>query len=51
MPTGSSALCAAMLVLAMVTQQSWAEGARGVAKSALAPFEEGMTQVAVRLPI
>jgi rod shape-determining protein MreC len=39
------ALCAAMLVLAMVTQQSWAEGARGAAKGVIAPLEEGMTQV------
>jgi hypothetical protein len=35
-----------MLILAMVTQQSWAEGARGAAKAALAPLEEGMTQLA-----
>src|ERR1700682_1744475 len=35
-----------MLVLAMVTQQSWATGARGVAKAALAPLEQGMMQVA-----
>jgi rod shape-determining protein MreC len=40
------ALCAAMLILAMVTQQSWAEGARGAAKAALAPLEEGTTQLA-----
>lgn len=40
------ALCAAMLVLAMVTQQSWATGARGAAKAALAPLEQGMMQVA-----
>jgi rod shape-determining protein MreC len=39
-------LCAAMLILAMVTQQSWAEGARGAAKAALSPLEEGMTNVA-----
>ena len=36
------ALCAAMLVLALVTQQSWATGARGAAKAALAPLEKGM---------
>ncbi|HEV2035873.1 MAG TPA: rod shape-determining protein MreC [Candidatus Dormibacteraeota bacterium] len=36
------ALCAAMLVLAIVTQQSWATGARGAAKAALAPLEQGM---------
>jgi rod shape-determining protein MreC len=35
-----------MLVLAMVTQQSWATGARGAAKAALAPLEQGMMQVA-----
>lgn len=40
------ALCAAMLVLAMVTQQSWATGARGAAKAALAPLEQGMMLVA-----
>ena len=40
------ALCAAMLVLAMVTQQSWATGARGAAKATLAPLEQGMTLVA-----
>jgi rod shape-determining protein MreC len=33
-----------MLVLAMVSEQSWAAGARGVAKSALAPLESAMTQ-------
>jgi rod shape-determining protein MreC len=38
-----------MLILAMVTQQSWAEGARGAAKAALAPLEEGMTQLASAL--
>jgi rod shape-determining protein MreC len=36
-------LCAAMLLLAMLSQQSWAAGPRGVAKSALAPVEEVMT--------
>ena len=40
------ALCAAMLVLAVVTQQSWASGARGAAKAALAPLEQGMMLVA-----
>ena len=39
-------LCAAMLVLAMVSQQSWAAGARGAAKGALAPLESAMTSVA-----
>jgi rod shape-determining protein MreC len=33
-----------MLVLAMVSEQSWAAGARGAAKSALAPLESVMTQ-------
>ena len=42
------ALCAAMLVLAMVTQQSWATGARGAAKATLAPLEQGMTPVYLR---
>ncbi|GAC1470629.1 MAG: rod shape-determining protein MreC [Candidatus Dormibacteraceae bacterium] len=37
-------LCAAMLVLAMLSEQSWAAGARGAAKSALAPLESAMTQ-------
>jgi rod shape-determining protein MreC len=36
-------LCAAMLLLAMVSQQPWAEAPRGIAKSALAPVEEVMT--------
>jgi rod shape-determining protein MreC len=35
-----------MLVLAMLTQQSWATGARGAAKSVLSPLETGMTLVA-----
>ncbi len=39
-------LCAGMLVLAMVTQQSWAAGVRGAAKGALAPLEGGMMTVA-----
>lgn len=42
-------LCAAMLVLAMLSQQSWAAGARGAAKSALAPAEEAMTSLAGRV--
>jgi rod shape-determining protein MreC len=42
-------LCASMLVLAMVSEQSWAAGARGVAKSALAPLEAAMTQVAANV--
>jgi rod shape-determining protein MreC len=40
------ALCAAMLVLAVVTQQTWASGARGAAKAALAPLEQGMMVLA-----
>jgi rod shape-determining protein MreC len=39
-------LCAAMLLLAMLSQQAWAAGARGVAKSALAPLESAMTVLA-----
>jgi rod shape-determining protein MreC len=39
-------LCASMLLLAMLSEQSWAAPARGVAKSALAPLEAAMTQVA-----
>jgi rod shape-determining protein MreC len=39
-------LCAAMLLLAMLSQQSWAAGPRGAAKSALAPVEEVMTSAA-----
>jgi rod shape-determining protein MreC len=35
-----------MLLLAMVTEQTWAAGARGVVKSALAPLEAVMTQLA-----
>ncbi len=38
-----------MLVVAMVSQQSWAAGARGVAKSVLAPFESGLTATAAQL--
>ena len=33
-----------MLLLAMLSEQSWATGARGAAKSALAPLESAMTQ-------
>ena len=39
-------MCAAALLVAMVSQQSWAAGARGAAKSALAPFELGLTAAA-----
>jgi rod shape-determining protein MreC len=35
-----------MLALAVLTQQSWAAGARGAAKGALAPFEVAMVVVA-----
>lgn len=46
-PTGLFlVLCAAMLLLAMLSQQSWAAGARGAARSALAPAEELMTSAA-----
>src|SRR2546422_7261827 len=40
------ALAAAMLALAMLSQQSWAEGVRGSAKSALAPLGAQMMSVA-----
>ena len=35
-----------MLVLAMVTEQTWAAGAHGAIKSTLAPLEAAMTQLA-----
>jgi rod shape-determining protein MreC len=38
-------LCATMLMLAMVSQQPWAAGARGAAKSVLAPLETAMVAV------
>ena len=38
-------LCAGLLLLAMVSQQPWAAGPRGFAKSALAPFEAALTWV------
>lgn len=42
-PTGLFlTLCAALLLLAMVTQQPWAAGARGYAKGAIAPLEAAM---------
>jgi len=41
-------LCAAMLLVAMVSQQSWAAGVRGAAKSALAPVESAMTSIATQ---
>jgi len=39
-------LAAAMLVLAVLSQQSWAEGARGTVKSAMAPLEAQMMSLA-----
>jgi rod shape-determining protein MreC len=42
-------LCAAMLLLAMLSEQAWAAGARGAAKSVLAPLEAAMTQVAANV--
>jgi len=38
-----------MLLLAMLSQQSWAAGARGAAKSALAPAEGAMTSLAAQV--
>src|ERR1700704_2576682 len=42
-------LCAAMVLLAMLSQQSWAAGARGTAKSTLAPLESRMTSLAAQV--
>src|SRR5690348_7496477 len=42
-------LCAGMLVLAMVTEQPWAAGARGYAKGLLTPLETAMTAAASRV--
>ena len=42
-------LCAAMLLLAMLSQQPWAAGARGMARSAIAPAEEAMTSLAAQV--
>jgi rod shape-determining protein MreC len=42
-------LCAAMLLLAMLSEQAWAAGARGAAKSVLAPLEAVMTQAAANV--
>ena len=42
-------LCAATLLLAMLSQQPWAAGARGMAKSALAPVESAMTSFAAHV--
>ena len=41
-------LSALMLLLAMITQQPWAAGARGEAKALLAPLEAAMTAMADR---
>ena len=41
-------LCAAMLLLAMVSQQPWAAGARGYAKGAIAPLEAAMMALSDR---
>jgi len=38
-----------MLLLAMASQQPWAAGARGAAKSALAPVEGAMTSLAAQV--
>jgi len=42
-------LCTAMLLLAMLSQQPWAAGARGAARSALAPAEKAMTSLAAQV--
>ena len=42
-------LFAAMLVVVVLSQQSWAAGPRGAAKSALAPLEQAMTAAANRV--
>ena len=42
-------LCAAMLLLAMVTQQPWAAGVRGNVKALLEPLEAAMTAASDRL--
>jgi rod shape-determining protein MreC len=43
------ALCAAMLLLAMVSQQPWAAGVRGQAKSLIEPLAAAMTAVSDRV--
>jgi rod shape-determining protein MreC len=43
------ALCASMLVLAMVSEQAWASSARGAARSVLVPLEAAMTGAAGNL--
>jgi len=42
-------LCASMLLLAMVTEQTWAAGARGALKSYLAPAEAVMARLAANV--
>src|SRR6266849_4899375 len=42
-------LAASMLVLAVLSQQSWAAGARGAAKSVMAPLEAQMTSLSSAL--
>lgn len=42
-------LSAAMLLLAMVSQQPWAEGPRGAAKSALSPLEDALTALGTQV--
>jgi rod shape-determining protein MreC len=49
-PTGLFlTLCASMLLLAMVSQQPWATGARSYAKGALAPLEAAMMAGSARV--
>jgi len=49
-PTGLFlTLCAAMLLLAMISQQPWASGARSYAKGAIAPLEQAMTAASDRV--
>jgi rod shape-determining protein MreC len=49
-PTGLFlTLCAAMLLLAMVSQQPWAAGARSYAKGAIAPLEQAMMAASDRV--
>ena len=48
-PTGLFlTLCAAMLLLAMVSQQPWAAGARGYAKGVVVPLESALMTVSDR---
>jgi rod shape-determining protein MreC len=41
-------LCTAAVLLAILSQQSWAAGARGAARSAMAPLEGAMASAAAR---